>query len=113
MSVRCIRQYVQLRHAAAHWIQIHLMVRFICAIFACRYELEVWGERHDVERGDVLRSLEWSQKFFAAVDPVGQYGNLYRCALANGEHRWLCPYHAAHAKGEVELARPPPLRTVC
>lgn len=78
----------------------------------CRYELEVWGERYDVERGDVLRSLEWSQKFFAAVDPVGQYGNLYRCALANGEHRWLCPYHAAHAKGDVELARPPPLRTV-
>eukprot|EP01047_Picozoa_sp_COSAG01_P005017 COSAG01_NODE_168_length_23206_cov_14.301467_29_plen_61_part_00 len=37
---------------------------------------------------------------------MGQYGNLYRCNLANGEQRWLCPYHAAHAKGEVELQRP-------
>jgi len=90
------------------------MLRFVWLprLRDCSYELEVWGERYDVERGDVLRSLEWSQKFFASVDPVGQYGNLYRCALANGEHRWLCPYHAAHAKGEVELARAPPLRTV-
>jgi hypothetical protein len=76
------------------------------------YELEVWGERYDVGRGDVLRSMEYSQRFFAAVDPVGQYGNLYRCRLANGEQRWLCPYHASHAKGTVELERPAPLRTV-
>lgn len=43
------------------------------------YEIEVWAEGYDVERGDVLRSLEWSQKFFAAVRLDDRHHSLEPC----------------------------------
>ena len=69
----------------------------------CMAQIEVMGERADVERGDVLRSLKYLEQYWASVDPVAQYGNMYRCHLDNGECQWLCPYHAAKARGNVEL----------
>ena len=71
----------------------------------CMAQIEVMGERADVERGDVLRSLKYLEQYWASVDPVAQYGNMYRCHLDNGECQWLCPYHAAQARGNVELQK--------
>jgi hypothetical protein len=105
------------------------------------YEIEIMAERADIERGDCLRSLQYLQvgssrschfvqrplilactrmsarrlarvqEYWASVDPVAQYGNMYRCHLDNGECQWLCPFHAAQARGKVELGREQ-LRTV-
>ena len=33
-----------------------------CVLILHRYEIEVWGELYDIERGDVLRSLECARQ---------------------------------------------------